>query len=80
MPKLSLVTLENGKQVVTGKCVVTKKEYTTPEFPPSAMDAYKNGAMIQDAFDMLKNEEREFIITGISPEGWNLTFGPEEAE
>jgi len=28
------------------------------------------GALIQDAFPMLNSEEREFILSGITPEEW----------
>lgn len=36
-----------------------------------------NGALIQDAFPTLTDEQREFILTGITPEEWDATF-PEE--
>jgi hypothetical protein len=40
---------------------------------------YNRGAMIQDAFPHLTPSQREFILTGISPEEWDATF-PEEDE
>lgn len=40
-----------------------------------------NGAMIQSAFSMLSADDREFILTGITPEEWADTFkGGEEAD
>lgn len=80
MPKLNLITLKNGNQVISGKCVVTGENYTTPEFPAGTYEKYRQGAMLQDAFHMLKPEEREFILTGFSPKGWEQTFGKEEEE
>tara|TARA_R100000951_G_scaffold28348_1_gene24314 strand:- start:274 stop:477 length:204 start_codon:yes stop_codon:yes gene_type:complete len=34
--------------------------------------------LAQDAFPNLDDEEREFIMTGITPEEWNAAFGEEE--
>ena len=36
------------------------------------------GHFIQDAFSNLKPAEREFILTGITPEEWDQIFPPEE--
>ena len=32
---------------------------------------------VQDAFPLLKDEEREFMINGVTPEEWNDIFGDE---
>ncbi len=40
--------------------------------------AWDRGAMIQDAMPNIPPEQREFIMTGITPEEWNETFGQEE--
>lgn len=45
--------------------------------PQQAAD-YLNGALIQDAFPNLSADEREFIMTGITPEEWDAAF--EEGE
>jgi len=34
--------------------------------------------LIQDAFPQLTNEDREFILTGITPEEWDNAFGEGE--
>lgn len=36
---------------------------------------WKGGALIQDAMPMLTPSEREFIMTGITDDEWNTTFG-----
>lgn len=36
--------------------------------------------MIQDAFPDLNASEREFLISGVSPEDWNEMFGGEEPD
>ena len=42
------------------------------------MNDYENGAKIQDAFDNLNPEEREFIMSGFTPEAWTKMFGSGE--
>lgn len=39
------------------------------------MQARRKGALIQDAFPMLSADDREFLLSGITPEEWNETFG-----
>lgn len=40
--------------------------------------AWDNGALIQDAMPHISNEEREFIMTGITPQKWEEKFGGED--
>ena len=40
-----------------------------------AYDEWKNGEYIQVAFSDLNEDEREFIMTGITPEEWEEMFG-----
>ena len=35
------------------------------------MDAFSDGVLVQDAFPHLTNEQREFILTGITPDEWS---------
>jgi hypothetical protein len=39
------------------------------------LDAWENGALIQNAMPNLSPGEREFIKTGITPAEWDATFG-----
>ena len=41
-------------------------------------DIWKNGVKIQVAFSNLNPDEREFILTGITPEEWDKAFGDED--
>jgi len=41
-------------------------------------EKYPHVKLIQDALPMLSNEEREFLITGLTPEEWHELFGEEE--
>jgi hypothetical protein len=39
------------------------------------LDAWLNGALIQNAMPNLNADEREFIMTGITPNEWDAMFG-----
>ena len=34
--------------------------------------------LVQDVFPELTADQREFLLTGITPEEWNMVFGEEE--
>lgn len=58
----------------TGPCMVTGKLYSVT-VPAEGLFQYRNGSLAQDAFPNLSREDREFLISGYSPEGWNEIFG-----
>ena len=63
----------------TGPCVVTGK-LTTAVVSNSGIAAYESGALMQEAFPELPSATREFLISGISADGWEQSFGPEPEE
>ena len=58
---------------LTGKSNTRTIEAVTHEQVLKYYDS-KN-VCIQDAFPQLTNEDREFILTGITPEEWDKAFG-----
>ena len=42
------------------------------------LDRWHRGELIQDVFPDLSDDQREFLITGITAEEWQETFGEEE--
>lgn len=60
--------------VFTGPCLATGKTYSVT-VPAAELFAYRAGAMIQDALVSVSAEDREFLMSGFSPEGWDETFG-----
>ena len=42
------------------------------------LQQWLRGALIQDVFPKASSEEREFIVSGLTPEVWNAIFGEEE--
>lgn len=63
----------------TGKCVMTGKVYSVT-VPADGLFRYRQGALIQEAFPTVSREDREFLKSGMSPEGWNEAFGDDECE
>ncbi len=64
---------------------ITKKDPFTGNVNTRHIDAtyeqyqaWRDGALIQDAFPNLSPEDREFIKTGITPESWDEYVGEEE--
>jgi hypothetical protein len=58
---------------VTGKCRVTGDPYTLCLHLEGLM-AWIGGELIQNAFPDLTREDREFLISRTSPEGWKRLF------
>ena len=54
---------------LTGKTSVMDLNLTQPE-----LDAWVDGMLIQDAMPQLSAEEREFLMTGITPAEWDSVF------
>ena len=52
----------------------------TLDLPITSEDlrAWNNGMLIQDACPDLTEDQREFIMTGITSEEWDAAFGEEE--
>ena len=42
------------------------------------LQQWLRGALIQDVFPKATPEEREFIVSGLTPEVWDKIFGEEE--
>jgi len=58
------------KSMVSGKVHAMDLDVTQDQIA-----AWNSGMYIQDAMPQLNDEEREFMMTGITPEEWDATFG-----
>lgn len=67
--------------IVSGLCQVTKKPYEV-SVPTASLKCWLEGAdHIQYCLASLSKDDREFLISGTSPEGWEKLFGnPDEDE
>lgn len=41
---------------------------------------FKNGMFVQEAFPHLSPDEREFILTGVTPEEWDKYMGCDDID
>jgi len=79
-PLFTTTKVVNGQMMsaLTAPCVFTGEQFTTEYYPTTAMmtafRARDDGALIQDAFPFMSPDDREFVQSGISPNGWNRTF------
>ena len=68
---------------VTRQSVITKK-INTMELPITQehLDIYETvgDILIQDAFPNLDAGQREFLLSGVTPQEWEETFGDEDNE
>jgi hypothetical protein len=58
---------------VTGKVNVMDIPVTIEQ-----LERWQNGELIQNAMPHLTPDEREFLISGCTPEDWNEMFAEEE--
>jgi hypothetical protein len=64
---------------VTRQSRISGKVHTrTIKATPEQMRAWLQGTVAQQAFPDASADDREFIISGITPEEWTATFGKEE--
>lgn len=69
---------ENGTfYVYTGLCLMTKVKYSV-KIPSHELFAYRQGANIQDAMRSVSADDREFLMSGISPAGFAELFNGSE--
>jgi hypothetical protein len=67
----------DGRIRFSGPCVVTGKLFSVVVSQQGAHNYFEENALAQDAFPELSHEEREFLISGVSPEGWRQLFNGE---
>lgn len=63
--------------LIKGKCQVTKKDHSV-SVPKQGFYGWKAGQLIQQALPTVSSDDREFLVSGTSPEGWAQLFPPEE--
>ena len=65
---------KDGMSTVTGYCVVTNQLYSINVYF-EGLKLWLNGLHIQDALPETCAPDREFLVSGTSPEGWKQMFG-----
>ena len=62
-----------GHLRVTGECTATGDVYSI-EVPAEGFASWEAGTLIQVALPDLSPDDREFLISGITPAAWNQIF------
>ena len=76
--RCEIESLADGKAKVTGPCFVTGKPHSVI-CDQVGLFRYMGGyGKVQDCFPDMSTDNREFLISGTSPEGWKEMFGEEE--
>ena len=76
------LTLKHGQKVieadgstfVSGICEVLKEPYTTGPIPRKGLIEWMMGSHIQTALPHISLGDREFLKSGMSPDGWESVF------
>jgi len=72
--ELSVEDAGNGLARVYGPCTFTGEEYSCL-VPADGLVKFLNGEHAQTALPKVSADDREFLISGISPAGWKKAFG-----
>ena len=61
---------------ITKTSIWSKKTRTMDlDITEAQIENWENGELIQNAFPNLNSDEREFLLTGMTPEEWDAAFG-----
>lgn len=61
--------------LITKLSPISIKDHTREiDVTQSQLDAWKGGLLIQKAMPHLSADDREFLMTGITPEEWDCQF------
>jgi hypothetical protein len=74
-----LVRVGNGRVKAVGPCSMSGEKYSTREFSEGGyMSWILQEDLIQNLLPELNSDDREFLITGISPKSWDVLMDEEE--
>ena len=73
-PQLNVELIGDSMARVTGPCKFTGEEYNCV-VPADGLARFIEGEHAQDALPSISADDREFLISGISPTGWKQAFG-----
>jgi len=71
---LTATVQEDGRIRLGGPCVVTGREHSVVVSREGVLAYFQRGMTARKAFPELAKEDREFLISGTSPEGWEMLF------
>jgi hypothetical protein len=69
LKRCEIVNNQDGTYTITGRCILTHKLYMVV-VKAKELQNWKNGELIQKAMPDVSIDDREFLISGISPSGF----------
>lgn len=72
------VLQQDGTLTITGKCPISGKEWRLEGLEVDAYNRWRSGEYAQVAFPRLTADQRELLISGVTPEAWEQIFSEEE--
>lgn len=76
--KYTLFPNDTGGTTVATGAKSLEVSATVDTMAKAWLDWRIRGLKVQDAFPFLRAEEREFLMTGMTPEEWKVMFPPED--
>lgn len=77
--EVTVTDVVDGRISLTGRSVMgLAEEVTVRGILPLDLVKWLHGTYIQDAMPYLSADDREFLVSGISPVEWERMFGDEE--
>lgn len=74
-----LIPVGDDRVVAEGKCLQTGNTYRTAPFTELGWQKWRYlRQMIQVALPELNADDREFLISGFSPDGWKEIYGTDD--
>jgi hypothetical protein len=71
------VTVDGDKLICEGSCKVTGEPYKFT-VPKAGVEAWLDGMNIRDAMPTINPDDRIFLLSEISPKGWEKVFKDED--
>lgn len=73
--------LDSGMIKLSGPCALYPAEFShAVTVRADELRMYERGALAQEAFPNLSRDDREFLISGASPEGWAKMFSGDDGD
>ena len=70
---------DEGTYTFKGPCVVTGEEYSVT-ISGTQLFELQHGSSVNSALVSLDAGQREFVISGISPKGWEKLYGNDDCD
>ena len=75
-PHLTILSQDETTTHLRGRCPITQDSWELI-VDTASMKRWDEGQLVQEAFANLSADDRELLLTGITPRGWDVLFSAE---